>query len=626
MITQHTPLAPNFENILLWDSDQAPPTSYKRVVLWRQFCGNMPPTQFISLPEYIEEHSLHLRDKYLAFINQVGDSINDGECVQKLLQIRPSFSYWWMTLFASTRWHPSSHSTEAIKLLALEELLETFSWSGIDVVTDSGLILEISQQLCESHNKSCSSTNAKISSSKKSTLHLFRTHIFPALLVFVRQIFRLKQVTPLKKIDPKSDLMIFDHLIRFDEEAALVGSFDSQYWRMLTPHFELMDSRVTWLHQFVKSTSMPTPKDADVLLRKLSKKSNEPHYLFETRPTIRTLIKTIRDFVFLVRTTRKLRAISEAFVPEGSKANLWPLFQDEWFDSMCGRTAIRHCLLLSTIEDALARSAHCSTGLLIMENQPWEMALIHAWRSAGHGRLIGVVNAPIRFWDLRYFYNDFGRNRPAPNQVAVNSPISRNLLEEVGVPTTEIVDVEALMYQYLNSPLQGGQTSGPDVLILGDFFTQISESVLNIALPLVKTKFAHQTIYFKAHPANRNSWTYLAADGIVVTNLPLSDLFATCETIISPSSSTGAVEAYCANKHVISIPDPTTLNFSALKTIKGVQFASNSEELAFALDNPVNPLSLDNTTFLYFDESLTKWRKLLWPSYPPDSANMTQIS
>jgi surface carbohydrate biosynthesis protein (TIGR04326 family) len=107
----------------------------------------MPPTQFISLPEYIEEHSLHLRDKYLAFINQVGDSINDGECVQKLLQIRPSFSYWWMTLFASTRWHPSSHSTEAIKLLALEELLETFSWSGIDVVTDSGLILEISQQL-----------------------------------------------------------------------------------------------------------------------------------------------------------------------------------------------------------------------------------------------------------------------------------------------------------------------------------------------------------------------------------------------------------------------------------------------------------------------------------------------
>jgi len=626
LITQHTPLAPNFENILLWDSDQAPPTSYKRVVLWRQFCGNMPPTQFISLPEYIEEHSLHLRDKYLAFINQVGDSINDGQCVQKLLQIRPSFSYWWMTLFASTRWHPSSHSTEAIKLLALEELLETFSWSGIDVVTDSGLILEISQQLCESHNKSYSSTNAKISSSNKSTLHLFRAHIFPALLVFVRQIFRLKQVKPLKKIDPKSDLMIFDHLIRFDEEAALVGSFDSQYWRMLTPHFELMDSRVTWLHQFVKSTSMPTPKDADVLLRKLSKKSNEPHYLFETRPTIRTLIKTIRDFVFLVRTTRKLRAISETFVPEGSKANLWPLFQDEWFDSMCGRTAIRHCLLLSTIEEVLARSAHCSTGLFIMENQPWEMALIQAWRSAGHGRLIGVVNAPIRFWDLRYFYNDLGRNRPAPNQVAVNSPISRNLLEEVGVPTTEIVDVEALMYQYLNSPLQVGHTSGPDVLILGDFFTQISESVLNIVLPLVKTKFAHQTIYFKAHPANRNSWTYLAADGIVVTDLPLSELFTTCGTVISPSSSTGAVEAYCANKHVISIPDPATLNFSALKTIKGVQFASNSEELAFALDNPVNPQSLDNTTFLHFDQSLTKWKKLLWPSYPPDSANMTQIS
>jgi surface carbohydrate biosynthesis protein (TIGR04326 family) len=584
----------------------------------------MDPKQFISVPEYIEEHSLHLRNKYLAFINQVGGSVNGGKSVQKLLQIRPSFSYWWMTLFASTRWHTSSHSTEAIKLLALEELLMTSDWSGLDVVTDSDLILEISRQLCTGYDKTCSAAIPKLSTSKQSTLRLFRTHIFPALLVFIRQIFRLMQVTPLNKL--KSDLMIFDHLIRFDEEAALAGRFDSQYWRMLAPHFELMDTRVTWLHQFVKSTSMPTPKDADALLRKLSKASNEPHCLFETRPTITTLTKSIRDFAHLVRSTKKLRTINEAFVPEGSKANLWPLFKDEWFDSMCGRTAIRHCLLLSIIEETLASTPHCNTGLFMMENQPWEMALIHAWRSAGHGRLIGVVNAPIRFWDLRFFYNDFGRHRPTPNQVAVNSPISRNLLEEVGVPPTEIVDVEALMYQYLNNPLQAGQTSGADVLILGDFFTQISESVLNIVLPLIKTKFAHRTIYFKAHPANPDSWTYLAADGIVVTDLPLSKLFATCGTVISPSSSTGAVEAYCASKHVISIPDPTTLNFSALKTIKGAQFASSSEELALALENPVNSLSVDNTTFLYFDESLTKWKKLLWPRYPSDSADIAEIS
>ena len=412
--------------------------------------------------------------------------------------------------------------------------------------------------------------------------------------------------------------MIFDHLIRFDEEAAFVGKFDSQYWRMLAPHFKLMNTKITWLHQFVESTSMPTAKDADALLRKLSKESKEPHFLFETRPSIKTLVKTTRDFVHLVRTTQKLCTVSEIFVPQGSKVNLWPLFQDEWFDSLCGRTAIRHCMLLSNIEEALITTPHCDTGLFIMENQPWEMALVHAWKSAGHGRLIGVVNAPIRFWDLRYFYNDFGRNRPAPNLVAVNSPISRNLLEEVGVPPTEIVDVEALMYQYLNTHSQIVQTSGSDVLILGDFFTQLSESVLNIVLPLAKTTFAHRTIYFKAHPANRNSWTHLAADGIIVTDLPLSDLFATCGTVISPASSTGAVEAYCANRHVISILDPTTLNFSALKTIKDVQFASNSDELAFALQNRIDSRSTDNTTFLYIDESLTKWKKLLWPNYPSD--------
>ena len=169
MRIQHAPIRPNFEHTLLWDSDQAPPDSYQRVVLWRQFCGSLNPTQFISLPEYVEEHSLHLRDKYLAFINQVGETGNDGESVQKLLQIRPSFSYWWMTLFASTRWHPSSHSTEAIKLLALEELLTISSWSGLDVVTDSDLILEITQQLCAGYNKPCSAAIPKISTSKQSS-------------------------------------------------------------------------------------------------------------------------------------------------------------------------------------------------------------------------------------------------------------------------------------------------------------------------------------------------------------------------------------------------------------------------------------------------------------------------
>ena len=126
----------------------------------------MDPAQFISLPEYIEEHSLRLRNKYLAFINQVGESDHDGESIQKLLQIRPSFSYWWMTLFASTRWHPSSHSTEAIKLLALEELLMTSGWSGLDLVTDSDLILEISQQLCADYDKTCSAAIPKLSASK----------------------------------------------------------------------------------------------------------------------------------------------------------------------------------------------------------------------------------------------------------------------------------------------------------------------------------------------------------------------------------------------------------------------------------------------------------------------------
>ena len=126
MKTQHTPLTPNFENILLWDSDQAPPASYGRVVLWRQYRADMDPKQFISLPEYVEEHSPHLRSKYLAFINQVSDSIHDGESVQKLLHIRPSFSYWWMTQSVmKCNYSNSAKIATAFKLMALEDWLQS---------------------------------------------------------------------------------------------------------------------------------------------------------------------------------------------------------------------------------------------------------------------------------------------------------------------------------------------------------------------------------------------------------------------------------------------------------------------------------------------------------------------
>ena len=118
-------------NVLLWDSDGILPSTNDYVVLWNSFSvpGSIHPS--VSIPEYVEEHSERLRSRFLGFVHDVGNSRSGAKTVLEHLQIRPTFSYWWLTLFASKRWHPDSHITEAVKLIALEEILAGIKYSEI---------------------------------------------------------------------------------------------------------------------------------------------------------------------------------------------------------------------------------------------------------------------------------------------------------------------------------------------------------------------------------------------------------------------------------------------------------------------------------------------------------------
>ena len=107
-------------SVLIWDSETEIPKTEKMTVLWKQYVDVDSLQNVVSLPEYIEKNSERLRNQFLEFVYEIGHSKINDTTIQEHLQIRETFSYWWMTLFASTRWHQSSQITQAIKLLALE--------------------------------------------------------------------------------------------------------------------------------------------------------------------------------------------------------------------------------------------------------------------------------------------------------------------------------------------------------------------------------------------------------------------------------------------------------------------------------------------------------------------------
>jgi len=607
-------------DVLIWDSEFPAPSNYQVVILWRQFADSGQEVSCISLPEYIELHADRLHDRFLGFVHDLGNTQIKGKSVQDHLAVTPSMSYWWMTLFASTRWNDSSRTTDAIKLLALEEILNSRSWVELELASEDRSIQHSIQRLCIANGKSFRSDPIPNQKSKRSGVIRKFSLVVSAHLVLIRQILWLVSVRPLRLTTESSQIMIFDYLMRFDVDQSRDGNFVSQYWNLLIEKFSKKRLRATWVHQFIESSATPSAKSAQQLLSKINKKKETTHYLFESRLSLRIVIQTLKTYWRLVLSVPNSAAMSRAFVPSDSKLDLWPLFAHEWNQSLLGTTAMRHCILISTIQSSLATIPHCPLGMYLMENQPWEMALIDAWKANGHGQLIGVVNAPIRFWDLRHFVHRRSiskdganriRFRPTPDRIAVNSLISRTLLEKSGVSPEKIVDVEALMYQYLDRSVESDEQRADDLLILGDFFTLPTNRLLNIVQESLLKEQHIGKVWFKPHPFDSGPWPINESLGIVITNDLLPDIFKKCSIVIAASSSTSSLEAYCANKNVISILDPAIMNYSPLRNLSDAVFVSNSSELSLELSKSHQRNTNRIDSLLHLNSDLKLWTVLL---------------
>ena len=197
-------------DVLIWDSEFPAPSNYQLVVLWRQFADNGREVSCISLPEYIELHADRLHDRFLGFVHDLGNTQIKGKSVQDHLTVTPSMSYWWMTLFASTRWNDSSRTTDAIKLIALEEILNSRSWVELELASEDRSIQHSIQRLCIANGKSFRSDPIPKQKSKRSGVIRKFSLVVSAHLVLIRQMLRLVSVRPLRLSTKSSEIMIFD--------------------------------------------------------------------------------------------------------------------------------------------------------------------------------------------------------------------------------------------------------------------------------------------------------------------------------------------------------------------------------------------------------------------------------
>jgi surface carbohydrate biosynthesis protein (TIGR04326 family) len=618
-------------SLLIWDAEGEPPEGDLTPVLWREFVSNAQ-SDAVSIPAMIETNADLLKKRYLTWVFELGEKSIQGKRLVEHLQLRPGFSYWWMTLFAEKcNFSKSKHIDDAIRLMAFEDWAKNQSISHVVLSTANHSLAECIRLWCKDLDVIFKWRRLARPQEPLSWVKLIY-HAAPHTLQALAWLGHyLIDRWPLRGVGLKEwqqtdgRVSFFSYLFNLVPDATKQNRYQSAYWAHLPDALKQDACKTNWLHLYEKNSQLPTSKQAADTIRSFNKtgRGEQNHVTLDTFLGLSVIFCTLRDWCQLlwigIRLRNKLRT------EQGDGINLWPLFEIDWCTSMYGQVAIWNLITLNLFDSALGCLPQQQRGVYLQENQGWEFGLIQAWQKAGHNHLIGTPHTTVRYWDLRYFFDPRSYRRtgildlPMPNQVAFNGPANRDAYKNGDYPVEDLVEVEALRYLHIIDTIvetASTTTSKNDamrVLVLGDYLISNTQLQMNLLVQTMPSLPENTIITVKPHPACPIRVADYTSLSITVTMEPIAKLLAKCDVAYSSAVTSAAVDAYCAGVPIVSVLDKNTLNLSPLRGCDGVLFVSTPEQLSTALTSmAVAPRTLnDRREFFTLDPELPRWRKLI---------------
>lgn len=604
------------------------------MLVWNSY-GAVPPAA--SVPGHLEQHGARLREKYLAFVHDLGQSTVAGLRLVDHFRQPDGFSFWWMNRVAEKSPFKSSRIFDCLRLLALEEILIERGAGTVTLQSADSALAEAMSRLCTGLGATFEWNRVQHDASATSLNPLRRAydalpHWIKGLLSFRHLALRWKfrSLRPGRWAQGPDSLLLCSYLFNLDGEAATRGEFHSRQWEALPALLRDRGVRTNWLHQFLADGGRDVTTSAD-LLRTFNKDAARQgsHAVLETYLTLGTAAAIVANWLRHIALNWRLRRVSDVFTPKGSQAWLWPLLRDDWRISMSGTAAVTNCTCRVLFDAAAKDLPHQSRGMFLFEGQGWESAFVHAWRKHGHGEIIGVPHSSMPFWYLS-IYDDArhyapANEKPLPDRWAVNGNHARTELAAAGLPEDRMAPVEALRFQHLASvrrraDANTGEKAGAKtrraqplrLVLLGDFTrgqTLRMIRCLRAALPLMPHPL-HVAI--KRHPVCPVDATDTVGMSCEFIEQPLGDVLDGFDLAFSSNTTSAGLDALLSGLPVIVFLDDAALNQSPLRRVPRVRFVTEPFELANAVealagergDTPVDD-------FFWIDESLPRWSALL---------------
>lgn len=614
--------------LIVWDSPASPSGRNGLVYRWN---GHADNASAHSLLRYVETHEDQLRRKYLAWIHDLGESRVNGRRLIDHLAFDDGLSYWWLTRLSEKSPYKSP-ITDAIRLLALEEIVVQRRPRTLRLVSGNPILNETVRGLCRSLGIPYEWERVAGKPDRPWNLRRESRRLpqpLRALAALVRHLvgrWPLRHANSSRWSDGDGSLFLCSYFIGTAPEAAADGRFASRYWEGVPDLMAKLGLSGNWLHHYFPDETVPTPRVALDWVGRFNRNRREQgfHTFVDAYLSPRVVRRVLTRWLTLMLLSRRLRGIRHAFCPSGSQISLWPLMRSEWYASMRGAAAIDNLLFVELFDAALRDLPHQVKGLYLCENQPWERALIHAWRKYGHGQLIAAaVHVSVRFWDLRYYADprtvrsSEPHPMPQPDVIALNGKAAIEACLCVDYPKEAIVECEVLRYGRLRDRAGDAPDKGEEgpikVLLLGDYMPSSTVNMLQL-LEASAPQLAGRVSYtIKPHPnfpITALDYPLLQLD--VVTD-PLATLVRHFDIALSSNMTSAALDVYFAGVPVVVKLDDAELNMSPLRGQPGVRFVSTPDELVEALQAPNHggAANRPRDEFFFIDPELPRWKRLL---------------
>ncbi len=616
--------------IILWDSSEEPGEGDATVYKWN---GYGESTRSRSLLRYVDENGERVRRKYAEWIHSLGETRLGTKRLIDALALDDEFSYWWMTLFVEQSPWKSPAIIDAMRLLALEEIVVAEAPTRLKLISANRALFESIVPMCNKLGIALEWQRLGRLASKGS----LSRRVLRALPHPVRGLANLARHVrdgwPLRSAERTGwhsgpDAFFFaSYFIHLDREACGQGKFYSRHWEAIPGMLRQYSIHTNWMQHFLKSAAVPdTGAGLDWVAGFNRHRETEGFHVFLDSYLSWPLVGRVAlKWLGLVARSFKLGGAKKAFTPRGAAISLWPVMRGDWYSSLRGSAAMVNVFWLELFEAMFKTLPQQGLGLFLSENQSWERALISAWRRHQRGKLIAVIHSTVRFWDVRYYVDPRTLRANGPHQlpradwVALNGQAAVDAYTAMGYPSEEMRECEAVRYAYLQNiltdrPRELRAGARRRVLILGDYMASGTIGMLRLleeALPMIS---APAVFTIKPHPNFPVKPDDFPSLQLSVTNEALGRIMSDFDIAYSSNMTSASVDAYLAGLPVVIGLEPAELNFSPLRSQVGAAFISNAQELAAAISGTETVSRSDaiaREDFFFLDADLPRWKRLL---------------